>query len=136
MQPPHSAQASPSLPATPPRTAACAQTRLRQWDAAVDSLTRAVNDYGLKLSVALKDPDLEALRERREWLEGLANMRGAASAGPGGGRGVGECGVVRGCSRACAYPVLARWSSRAGSRAAAPSLARAIREKLPKLPDR
>ncbi|KAI7840112.1 hypothetical protein COHA_006153 [Chlorella ohadii] len=56
--------------------AACAQTRLRQWDAAVASLTSAVNDYGLKLSVALKDPDLEALRERREWLEGLANMRG------------------------------------------------------------
>lgn len=44
------------------------------------SLTAAVNDHGLKLSVALKDPDLEALRERREWLEGLANMRGAAAA--------------------------------------------------------
>ncbi|PRW20574.1 LOW PSII ACCUMULATION chloroplastic [Chlorella sorokiniana] len=56
--------------------AACAQTRLRQWDAAVESLMRAVNDYGLKLSVALKDPDLEALRERREWLDGLDNMRG------------------------------------------------------------
>lgn len=57
--------------------AACAQTRLRQWQAAVDSLTRAVNEYDLKLTVALKDPDLEALRERREWLAGLAEMRGA-----------------------------------------------------------
>ncbi|KAL4422500.1 hypothetical protein ABPG75_008697 [Micractinium tetrahymenae] len=56
--------------------AACAQARLRQWQAAVDSLTRAVNDYDLKLTVALKDPDLEALRERREWLTGLAQMRG------------------------------------------------------------
>lgn len=56
--------------------AACAQTRLRQWQAAVDSLTRAVNEYDLKLTVALKDPDLEALRERREWLAGLAEMRG------------------------------------------------------------
>lgn len=57
--------------------AACAQTRLRQWQGAVDSLTRAVNEYDLKLTVALKDPDLEALRERREWLAGLAQMRGA-----------------------------------------------------------
>ena len=28
--------------------------------------------------MALKDPDLEPLRERREWLAGLADMRGAA----------------------------------------------------------
>ncbi|PSC70246.1 LOW PSII ACCUMULATION chloroplastic [Micractinium conductrix] len=56
--------------------AACAHTRLRQWQAAVDQLTRAINEYDLKLSVALKDPDLEPLRERREWLAGLAIMRG------------------------------------------------------------
>lgn len=57
-----------------------------------------MNDYGLKLSVALKDPDLEALRERREWLEGLANMRGAAAAGPGVGKDAasgGRCEAAR-----------------------------------------
>ena len=63
--------------------AACAHTRLRQWQAAVDQLTRAINEYDLKLSVALKDPDLEPLRERREWLAGLAIMRGASACGGG-----------------------------------------------------
>jgi hypothetical protein len=58
--------------------AACAQTRLRQWQPAVDSLTRAINDFDLKLTVALNDPDLEALRERREWLAALPELRGAA----------------------------------------------------------
>lgn len=56
--------------------AACAQVRLRQWQAAVDSLTQAVNEHDLKLAVALKDPDLEPLRERREWLAALPTMRG------------------------------------------------------------
>lgn len=56
--------------------AACAQARLRQWQPAVDSIKRAVNEHELKLSVALNDPDLEALRERREWLEALSDMRG------------------------------------------------------------
>lgn len=56
--------------------AACAQTRLRQWAPAVDSIMRAVNDHDLKLSVALNDKDLEPLRERREWLAALSKMRG------------------------------------------------------------
>ena len=56
--------------------AACAQARLRQWQPAVDSITRAVNEYDLKLTVALNDPDLAALRERREWLAALAVLRG------------------------------------------------------------
>lgn len=56
--------------------AACAHTRLRQWQPAVDAIKRAVNEYDLKLTVALNDPDLEALRERREWLEALSDMRG------------------------------------------------------------
>lgn len=68
--------------------AACAQTRLRQWEAAVDSIRRAVNDYNLKLSVALNDPDLEALRERREWLAALSEMRGAQATCSAGGQGI------------------------------------------------
>ena len=35
----------------------------------------AVNDYDLKLSVALRDPDLERLRETREWSAALASLR-------------------------------------------------------------
>ena len=61
--------------------AACAQARLKQWQAAVDSITRAVNDHDLKLTVALNDPDLAALRERREWLAALAVLRGEERAG-------------------------------------------------------
>ncbi|KAL4854848.1 Protein LOW PSII ACCUMULATION 1 [Chlorella vulgaris] len=55
---------------------ACAHTRLRQWEPAVEAIKLAVNTHGLKLSVALNDADLEPLRERREWLAALAELRG------------------------------------------------------------
>lgn len=34
-----------------------------------------MNDFDLKLSVALKDADLERLRETREWSAALASLR-------------------------------------------------------------
>lgn len=43
-----------------------------------------MNEYDLKITVAVQDPDLEALRERREWLAGLATMRGALGREGGG----------------------------------------------------
>ena len=33
---------------------ACAQAKLKQWQAAADSVARAVNEYSLKLEVAAK----------------------------------------------------------------------------------
>lgn len=56
--------------------AACAHTKLRQWQLAADAVVAAINDYDLKLSVAMKDPDLEPLRERREWYTALDGMKG------------------------------------------------------------
>lgn len=56
--------------------AACAHTKLSQWQPAVDAVVKAVNDYELRLTVALKDPDLAPLRERREWVSALSQVRG------------------------------------------------------------
>ncbi|KAK9909916.1 hypothetical protein WJX75_009447 [Coccomyxa subellipsoidea] len=58
---------------------ACAHARLKNWQEAADDVVRAVNDYGLKLEVAVKDPDLRALRERREWLDALEKAKGGVS---------------------------------------------------------
>lgn len=58
---------------------ACAHTRLKQWAPAAAAVVSAVNDYDLKLSVAVADPDLAALRERREWLEALNSARGGVT---------------------------------------------------------
>lgn len=44
-------------------------------------MVAAINDYELKLAVALRDPDLEALRERREWTEALNQVKGALRRG-------------------------------------------------------
>ena len=47
--------------------AACAFTRKKQWADAVRCLKSAINEYDLRLTVALKDDDLGLLRERREF---------------------------------------------------------------------
>jgi tetratricopeptide (TPR) repeat protein len=59
--------------------AACAYTKLERWQEASDAVVKAVNDYNLKLVVALRDPDLEALRERREWIAALDRAAGGIS---------------------------------------------------------
>lgn len=57
----------------------CAYTKNKQFDRAVEAVMKAVNDYDMKLLVALKDPDLKSLRERREWLDKVPAMKGALS---------------------------------------------------------
>lgn len=59
--------------------AACAHTKLREWQPAVDCVMQAVNEYDLKLQIALEDKDLAALRERREWLDVLGQFKGGLS---------------------------------------------------------
>lgn len=56
--------------------AACAYTKLNRWKEASDALVRAINEYDLKLIVALKDPDLAPLRDRREWNAALEKVAG------------------------------------------------------------
>lgn len=56
--------------------AACAHTKLKQWPEAVAAVKSAVNDYNLKVVVALKDADLKPLRERREWLDAQDELTG------------------------------------------------------------
>ncbi|KAK9822081.1 hypothetical protein WJX74_005614 [Apatococcus lobatus] len=58
---------------------ACAHAKLKQWQPATDAVRKAVNDYQLRLTVAIKDADLEQLRETREWLDALDTMRGGLS---------------------------------------------------------
>lgn len=56
--------------------AACAHAKLQQWQQSAESVVRAVNEYNLKLVVALRDPDLAELRERREWTSALEQATG------------------------------------------------------------
>jgi tetratricopeptide (TPR) repeat protein len=58
---------------------ACALAKLGRWQEAGDSVVTAVNEYGLKLKVAVDDPDLGALRERREWMDVLERATGGVS---------------------------------------------------------
>lgn len=58
---------------------ACAYAKLRRWQDASDSLERAVNDHGLKLSVAATDPDFGDFRDTREWIDLLQRVRGGLS---------------------------------------------------------
>ncbi|QDZ21244.1 protein LOW PSII ACCUMULATION 1 [Chloropicon primus] len=55
---------------------ACAYSRLRQFDKAGDPLTRAVNDYGVKYSVVMKDEDLEAYRMSVEFDDVANGLKG------------------------------------------------------------
>ncbi|DBB16252.1 TPA: hypothetical protein ACH3X3_014572 [Trebouxia sp. C0006] len=58
---------------------ACCLVKEKKWQAAADAVSDACNNYGLKYAVALKDPDLRQLRERREWLDATENIKGAVS---------------------------------------------------------
>lgn len=58
---------------------ACAFTKLKRWDEAANAVISAVNDRNLKLAVALRDPDLAQLRERREWTAALGRVTGGIS---------------------------------------------------------
>ncbi|KAK9816632.1 hypothetical protein WJX72_003075 [[Myrmecia] bisecta] len=58
---------------------ACCYVKLKQWQPAADAVVKAVNDHNLKLEVAIKDPDLRQLRERREWLDALEEVQGGLS---------------------------------------------------------
>eukprot|EP00198_Chlamydomonas_reinhardtii_P013350 XP_001702687.1 predicted protein [Chlamydomonas reinhardtii] len=57
----------------------CALTKQKKFSEAVEAIERAINDYGLKLIVALRDDDLRLLRERREWMDALGRMKGGMS---------------------------------------------------------
>ncbi|KAI8464506.1 MAG: hypothetical protein J3K34DRAFT_114825 [Monoraphidium minutum] len=59
--------------------AGCAHAKQREWRAAADSILRAVNGYNLKLSVALQDKDLRELRDTREWLDMMTEIKGGLS---------------------------------------------------------
>jgi tetratricopeptide (TPR) repeat protein len=58
---------------------ACALTKLKRWEEAANAVISAVNDRNLKLAVALRDPDLAPLRERREWVSALGRVNGGIS---------------------------------------------------------
>lgn len=58
---------------------ACCLVKEKKWQAAADAVSEACNNYGLKYAVALKDPDLRQLRERREWLDASENIKGGVS---------------------------------------------------------
>jgi len=55
---------------------ACAYVKLKRWKEACSQIERAINEYDVKLVVALRDPDLSALRDRREWVELLGRVSG------------------------------------------------------------
>lgn len=55
---------------------ACAYVKLKRWQDASQALQKAINDYDVKLSVALKDGDLSALRDRKEWNDLLGKVAG------------------------------------------------------------
>ena len=59
---------------------ACAYSRLRDFDRCGEPLRRAVNDYGVKFSVVLGDPDLLAFRESRQFDELQGELRGGGGA--------------------------------------------------------
>ncbi len=55
---------------------ACAYVKMKRWKEACSQIEKAINDYDVKLVVALRDPDLSALRDRREWVELLGRVSG------------------------------------------------------------
>lgn len=60
---------------------ACALAALSRWEEAAAGVLDAVNEKGLKLDVAAKDPDLRRLRERREWIDLLELAKGGVTTG-------------------------------------------------------
>eukprot|EP00798_Chlamydomonas_sp_ICE-L_P027722 gene27722-7368_t len=57
----------------------CAHAKLKEWGPAAAAIASAVNDYRLKIDVAIKDPDLRELRERREWVDTMTKVKGGLS---------------------------------------------------------
>ncbi|KAF5834070.1 hypothetical protein DUNSADRAFT_9420 [Dunaliella salina] len=57
----------------------CAYAKLKRWQESTDCVVSAINDYNLKLSVALQDDDLKELRDRREWADALTEVKGGLS---------------------------------------------------------
>eukprot|EP00775_Hariotina_reticulata_P014332 gene14332-58_t len=57
----------------------CAYAKQRKYKEASEAIGRAVNEYGLKLTVALKDDDLRELRDTRDWMDMLASVKGGLS---------------------------------------------------------
>ncbi|GFH31494.1 acetylglucosaminyltransferase, partial [Haematococcus lacustris] len=57
----------------------CVLVKQKQWAPAAACVVKAINDYGLKLSVALQDADLKELRDRREWVDALMEVKGGLS---------------------------------------------------------
>ena len=60
---------------------ACALAALQRWEEAAAGVLDAVNEKGLKLDVAVRDPDLRRLRERREWIDLLEVAKGGVTTG-------------------------------------------------------
>jgi len=60
---------------------ACALAALSRWEEAAAGVLDAVNEKGLKLDVAVKDPDLRRLRERKEWIDLLEVAKGGVTTG-------------------------------------------------------
>lgn len=57
----------------------CCYAKFRMWKESAECIKEVINDYNASLSVALKDDDLIFLRERVEWLDTLATVRGGYS---------------------------------------------------------
>eukprot|EP00199_Chlamydomonas_sp_CCMP681_P000535 CAMPEP_0119113798 /NCGR_PEP_ID=MMETSP1180-20130426/45215_1 /TAXON_ID=3052 ORGANISM="Chlamydomonas cf sp, Strain CCMP681" /NCGR_SAMPLE_ID=MMETSP1180 /ASSEMBLY_ACC=CAM_ASM_000741 /LENGTH=471 /DNA_ID=CAMNT_0007102049 /DNA_START=9 /DNA_END=1424 /DNA_ORIENTATION=- len=57
----------------------CALVKQKQWERAAECVVTAINRYQLRLSVALEDNDLRELRERREWVDALMEVKGGLS---------------------------------------------------------
>ncbi|GMH35910.1 hypothetical protein BSKO_03778 [Bryopsis sp. KO-2023] len=58
---------------------ACCYAKMKKWQEAADSVKLAINDHSLKLIVAIEDDDLAALRDRREWVDMLTDVKGGIS---------------------------------------------------------
>lgn len=54
----------------------CVYAKQKKWKEASESIITAINDYNLRLIVALRDDDLQELRDTREWLDALTRVKG------------------------------------------------------------
>eukprot|EP00879_Flechtneria_rotunda_P008535 GHRR01008942.1.p1 GENE.GHRR01008942.1~~GHRR01008942.1.p1 ORF type:complete len:328 (+),score=78.40 GHRR01008942.1:90-1073(+) len=57
----------------------CTYAKQRRFKNAASAIGKAINDYDLKISVALKDDDLRELRDTREWMDMLGTVKGGMS---------------------------------------------------------
>jgi tetratricopeptide (TPR) repeat protein len=54
----------------------CVYAKQKKYKQASEAIVKAINDYNLRLIVALKDDDLRELRDTREWLDALTTVKG------------------------------------------------------------